>query len=503
MFKYKFIIAALVVLFVSCGVNPDIEVPSDGDGKEDPVTEDYINVSPSTLTISDKPQKISIIVETTFDDLNVSVSDSSWIKLSDINQKTYIFTVLENYEWENRTATISFTGDPNHSATIKLTQSFGTKGIRADLIDGDYPFSVKVKVECLMEYIRYTTKETILTLGCFYGTDSTKLGKGGKYFEFYYADHDLTNKFSHIYPFDLIPAGTEIFAKPFYTTANHIVYGKTISRTIFGTNPSVSVYEIPVVFHVLTDPRIEGNQINDNLIKETLASTNLIFRGSSRSHLCDWIPTDTKISFRLEDIVRYDNETTVNMVNQTEKSAYKFLNNVTPGIQYFDPRKYINIWIMDCDDVGGVGSSFSIVRSSGGIMPGFRVDDNITEPPSKSKLGIVIANLVQGQDNIKTNNYYSTLAHELGHYLGLYHPFTENGCDAINDYCNDTPNYNRAEYMPVANQMNFDRVGCNGEKFVSTNVMDYFFTRRLGFTPNQCERMHYAIEYGVFIPKGY
>ena len=154
MFKYKFIIAALVVLFVSCDVNPDIEVPSDGDGKEDPVTEDYINVSPSTLTISDKPQKISIIVETTFDDLNVSVSDSSWIKLSDINQKTYIFTVLENYEWENRTATISFTGDPNHSATIKLTQSFGTKGIRADLIDGDYPFSVKVKVECLMSYIR-------------------------------------------------------------------------------------------------------------------------------------------------------------------------------------------------------------------------------------------------------------------------------------------------------------------------------------------------------------
>ncbi len=500
--KSKWIVAVLIILLVSCGKESEIDGPTDPDGNEEPSQQKYIEVKPVTHTVSFENQKISIEVKTSFNDISVHVSDTNWIKMIGRNQQIYSFTVFENYEWDKRSATITFIGDSDHKSTVNITQTASTKGIIADFQDGDYPFSIKIKIDCYAPNIYATTKEPIQTLGCFYGTDSSKLDKGGKYFEFYYADKVATNRFAHIYPFDLIPAGTKLYAKAFYTTANHVVYGKTLSYTIFGSNPPAPTYEIPVVFHVLTDPRVEGNHINDNLIKEILASTNLIFRGCSRSHLSDWIPADTKVSFKLENIVRYEKGVVENIIDKTGKSAFTFLRDETPGLQYYDPKKYINIWIIDCDDVAGVGSVFQYVRSGGIALPGFNVNDTVTEPSSKGKLGIVIANLFKSEDNIKTVNYYSTLAHELGHYLGLYHAFTESGCDETNDYCEDTPNYNRAEYIPVANQLNFNRIGCNGVIFESTNVMDYFYSRRLGFTPNQCERMQYAIKYGVFIPDG-
>ena len=51
-----------------------------------------------------------------------------------------------------------------------------------------------------------------------------------------------------------------------------------------------------------------------------------------------------------------------------------------------------------------------------------------------------------------SDNIISTLAHELGHYLGLYHVFAESEDGEQNlcidsDYCTDTPTYNRTEYM--------------------------------------------------------
>ena len=45
-----------------------------------------------------------------------------------------------------------------------------------------------------------------------------------------------------------------------------------------------------------------------------------------------------------------------------------------------------------------------------------------------------------------------TLAHELGHYLGLHHIYTERNSEPVDscgdtDFCEDTPSYNRIEYQ--------------------------------------------------------
>ena len=61
-----------------------------------------------------------------------------------------------------------------------------------------------------------------------------------------------------------------------------------------------------------------------------------------------------------------------------------------------------------------------------------------------------------------------TIAHEMGHYLGLHHCFTENengdmgdSC-ADTDFCEDTPSYNRIEYQDTLGREVAKMVFANG-----------------------------------------
>ena len=94
-----------------------------------------------------------------------------------------------------------------------------------------------------------------------------------------------------------------------------------------------------------------------------------------------------------------------------------------------------------------------------------------------------------------------TLSHELGHYLGLFHAFSEHkvenadgttttdtseGCYDT-DYCEDTPSYNRTEYMEYIEyymkshstprlQNVLLSTPCEGDNYLSANIMDYSYT---------------------------
>ena len=105
----------------------------------------------------------------------------------------------------------------------------------------------------------------------------------------------------------------------------------------------------------------------------------------------------------------------------------------------------------------------------------------------------------------------NTLCHELGHYLGLLHAFSETQCGANDDYCADTPDYNRATYVEwllemIANPSNLDletlsqREACDGTSFVSHNFMDYNYGYGDEFTENQAERIRYVLSYSPLIP---
>ena len=102
---------------------------------------------------------------------------------------------------------------------------------------------------------------------------------------------------------------------------------------------------------------------------------------------------------------------------------------------------------------------------------------------------------------------YVTLAHELGHYLGLYHVFSEKECEET-DYCDDTPNYNRTAYLnglaeltpPYNFQEVVQRTSCEGLLFISTNIMDYYYSYQNQFTENQRARVRHVLENSPLVP---
>ena len=138
----------------------------------------------------------------------------------------------------------------------------------------------------------------------------------------------------------------------------------------------------------------------------------------------------------------------------------------------------------------------------------------------------VSINTLYFDQDTPSNSYNSadanvTLAHELGHYLGLHHAFNESSEDinADSDYCLDTPPYNRSLYeqsvMIPAYQAwqasNFDMTALqpgflrtnslNPEQtFTSYNLMDYEISHSDRFTLNQRERMRHVLEYSPLIP---
>lgn len=111
-----------------------------------------------------------------------------------------------------------------------------------------------------------------------------------------------------------------------------------------------------------------------------------------------------------------------------------------------------------------------------------------------------------------------TIAHEIGHYLGLIHVFT-NSKDK-DDYCEDTYNYLTSEYVDECNRLvdeinkttdrqkrrdlfyeqYYRKSHPGGVRFLSENIMDYYYSHANKLTPNQVERIRHSLYYSPMLP---
>lgn len=297
---------------------------------------------------------------------------------------------------------------------------------------------------------------------------------------------------------------------------------------------------IPVVFHVLYEDANDTRQnLPDQIINKSLERLNDFYAAklypnaqSTKINVsfgaARYDPTGQKLDRAGIHRVKYNGsksmacEEFLGMSHPTGSANYDI---------FWDPDKYINIWLFGFSDKGIAGISYIPYTSSRNPLVGLVVGDTYFFNKPEYMHGIAINNLyLTSFADMEMN----VIPHEVGHYLGLLHAFDDQGgCtnsnDMADDYCNDTPIYDRVAYdkslpLPAGSSSllsmvrsivppgypltkagidpkYYNRTSCSGQVFRSTNVMDYYFSDLNTLTPQQRDRVEHVLKNSPLIPR--
>lgn len=257
-----------------------------------------------------------------------------------------------------------------------------------------------------------------------------------------------------------------------------------------------AVMEIPVVFHVYysrSGSSVEN--VSSEALRTQLDMANIVWRGrfGGADTGVEFVPaTHTPWGEKLPEpgIHRIAVPKPLSLTDE----QFVFDSGYNDSFNMWDPKSYVNVWVMDIavPDVAG----YATVPSVPAAMPlsGLESGDYYLTHPLDYMHGIVLDNKI-----VMSAGEGTTLAHEAGHLFGLLHAFSENGCGG-DDYCADTPDYNRALYLDIFRQTgvrDFSRISCDGKMFLSVNVMDYFFGSLSEISSDQKRRIDHLLDYGI------
>ena len=291
------------------------------------------------------------------------------------------------------------------------------------------------------------------------------------------------------------------------------------------TPDSTTHYRLPVVFHVLYNK--EGNK-KQNVIEGHLAE--LIGEVNKLYAQCG-------VDLRME-FVMATHDPEGNLLEEPGVDRHK-INEATLNSSFFmgygrdpkkyctymwDPNRYINIFIYTFEDKGILGISHFPYAIKPHAMEGLaelETDAPWEELPWPQCVSINNEYIYSHEAYYTMTDVVNTLAHELGHFLGLRHAFSEDpetydrDICLDSDFCTDTPTYNKVAYDKFMQgcmqsggsiddnekQLLLMREDCEtGEEFRSTNIMDYAYTEANRFTPQQAARIRYVLEHSPYIP---
>jgi hypothetical protein len=205
---------------------------------------------------------------------------------------------------------------------------------------------------------------------------------------------------------------------------------------------------------------------------------------------------DTLIEIGI-DRISYTAKGWSNPASFTSKTQFQnyFDNTIKPG-SIWDPTKYVNVWISDCDiSLGLLGySTFPTGTTLTGLGSGTgtsNTDGTWIWAQACGNVGTLTSGYNKGR----------TLTHELGHFFGLRHTWGDANCGT--DYCNDVPPSQTANYnaWPITYPFNagtcttsglYKSNATDGEMFM--NFMDYCEDAALWmFTSDQATRINTAL----------
>jgi hypothetical protein len=258
--------------------------------------------------------------------------------------------------------------------------------------------------------------------------------------------------------------------------------------------PDDVVYRIPIIVHVIHagEPVGQGHNLSEERILNQIRILNEDYRRKEGTPGFNSHPDggDARIEFVLakqapdgqpsDGINRIDTSMTD---NQTEPGS-PF--NYYAGYDYWDPTLYLNVWTMPLP-ASTIDVILGLATGPNTALPGSELLE-MGEPAQAE--GILINAWHFGPSTLSSeNNRGRTLTHEIGHFLGLLHPWGGRDCEN-NDYCDDTP--------PVKDVVSgcpaVPPMACDGQDVMIENYMNYTFDQCMNvFTNDQIARIHYVL----------
>ena len=285
-------------------------------------------------------------------------------------------------------------------------------------------------------------------------------------------------------------------------------------------------YELPVIFHVLyKEDENSLQKVNSSRLSHILDKVNSLYKSKNNS-------VDMNLTFTLATTDK-NGETLPNpgveYIQWPESypiDCEAFMkDNSGKYVKYlWDPNSYINIMVYNFTTEPNsnsvtLGISHIPFSTTGKhYLEGLGETDysHLTLANLQFPLSVSINSLYINEESTPTE--YSTadiavtLAHELGHYLGLHHVFaeTDNGTCEDTDYCKDTPSYNRSEYEQWLNNLDKQnkyqlkdlakRYSCEKGEYEAHNIMDYAYCFYNEITLEQRKRIRHILNYSPLIP---
>lgn len=315
------------------------------------------------------------------------------------------------------------------------------------------------------------------------------------------------------------------------------------------------VYHLPVIFHVFyKDSKNPSQYISNTRLKELLGNVNELYQGNIYNISLDTIESEN-IHVQFELAERDANGKKLSTpgveyikINEDSIDCEDFMHSKTYAKYSWNQNDYINVMVYPFKNTDHTSVTLGISNIPYKVA-GFPDIEGLTNgknyplnkpgsfPYCVSLNAIYVDKKYEGTryttDKHQQNYQYNTadpnatLAHELGHYLGLFHTFSEKAGkkdkseaaddDDDSDYCEDTPSYNRIaygkwliQYMEEARKINKDtaftvkqlakRTNTKGKEWQADNLMDYSICYSMRFTPDQAHRMRQVLYYSPLIP---